>query len=628
MQESQNPVAPEGLGHVSEERLSLLDTSFLHLEEPTGLLHVGALCLLDGPLPFEAFSALLASRLGALARFRQRPVRPALALHAPAWERDPDFDLARHARHIRLPPPGGGTELHQVVDDLFARPFDHRHPLWETYVIEGLRDGTTAIFTKVHHCMIDGMGGAPLLELLTDPAPEGAGDRAAAPAPPAEEAAAPSRSTVAALGAGALAGVRGLLAVAASPAAALSRVRQTLTAAEIVARLSRGPLRSMPFNGPLTGGRRVRWVRFPLDDFLALRGAAGCKVNDVALAVIAGALRRYLPADTVAGYGALVRALVPVSIGRPEERLALGNRVSAMLADLPIGIADPGQRLAAVAQEMRRLKETGQRHAFDLVLGSVSALPPPVGTVLARLAALRPVVHTVCTIVPAARGPRYVLGRRVREMQPIMPIGRNVGLGFAIVSYDRMLSISVTADSGLVDDVDRLCEALRAAEEELQASLGLGSTVPPPAGGGPAVADLMTTDVLTVDMHATLDRAWETMRVHRIRHLPVVDVRSRPAKLLGVVTHRDLLAAAPNSLAAPTEAERVRALRVARVLDVMEPHVSTATPGESAAEAGRRMVRHKVGCLPVVDESGRLVGIVTEEDFLRWATARMEAEAR
>ena len=606
-----------------EERLSFLDASFLYLEEPTGLLHVAAVCLLDGPVRFEDFAALVGARLGSLNRYRQRPVRPALDLTAPAWEDAPDFDPARHVHRVRLAPPGGDAELHRLVDDLFARPFDHRHPLWESHLIEGLRDGTAAIFTKVHHCMIDGVSGAQVLELLTDGAPDATIERPP-PAPAPADIPLRSRSTMAALGAGALAGVRGILAAATNPGAALSRVRQTWTAAELVAGLSRGPFKSMPFNGPLTGGRHIRWVRFPLDDFLALRGAAGCKVNDVALAVIAGALRRYLPASTVAGYGAAVRTLVPVSVRRPEERLALGNRVSAMLADLPIGIADPGQRLTAIAQEMRRLKETGQRHAFDLVLGTVSALPLPVSAVLARLTALRPVVHTVCTNVPGAREPRYLLGRRVREIHPIVPIGLNVGLGFAILSYDRVLSISVTADSGLVPDVERLCHALRASEAELRACFGIASASPRAAGGGPTVATLMTTDVLTVDPNATLDRAWETMRVHRIRHLPVVDSRARPPTLVGLVTHRDLLAASSSSLAFPTEGERVRVLRIARVHDLMETHLSTATPEEPAAEAGRRMVRHKIGCLPVVDEGGRLVGIVTEEDFLRWAAAHME----
>ncbi len=614
------------------DRLSFLDASFLYLEEPTGLLHVGAVCLLDGPLAFEDFAALIASRLATVHRYRQRPVRPALDLNPPAWEEAPGFDPTRHTHRIRLAPPADAAALHRAVDDLFARPFDHRHPLWESYLIEGLRDGTAVIFTKVHHCMIDGVSGTQVLELLTDAAPDAVAEAPApAPAAPARADAAPAnRSVVAALGAGALAGVRGLLAAAGNPGAALSRIRETWTAAELVARLSRWPVRAMPFNGPLTGGRSVRWVRLPLDDVLALRGAAGCKVNDVALAVIAGALRAYLPAGAVAGYGATVRALVPVSIRRPEERLALGNPVSAMLVDLPIGIADPAQRLAAVAQEMRHLKETGQRHAFDLVLGTVSALPSPVSAVLARLSALRPAIHTVCTNVPGAREPRYVLGRRVREIHPVVPIGLNVGLGFAILSYDRMLSLSVTADSGLVDDVERLCHALRASAEELRVSLGVAPAAPRPGApapvtDGPSVAALMTTDVLSVDQHATLARAWETMRVHRIRHLPVVDRRGR---LVGLVTHRDLLAASNSSLAFPTEPERAGALRVARVHDLMETHLSTVSPDEPAAEAGRRMVRHKIGCLPVVDANGRLVGIVTEEDFLRWATAHMETEAR
>jgi CBS-domain-containing membrane protein len=234
-------------------------------------------------------------------------------------------------------------------------------------------------------------------------------------------------------------------------------------------------------------------------------------------------------------------------------------------------------------------------------------------------------VHTVCTNIPGPRETRYVLGERVLEIHPIVPLAASIGLGFAIFSYDGKLSIAATADAGLVPDADRLPEALNASAEELRASLALADApARVRAADRTTVADLMTREVTVLAARDSLAHAWEVMHQKRIRHLPVV---GRHERLIGLVTQRDLLAAAQSSLSFRTEAERVRLLGLARAEDVMETHLSTARPDESAAEVGLRMVRHKIGCLPVVDDSGRLGGIITEEDFLRWATSHMEGAA-
>jgi CBS domain-containing membrane protein len=217
------------------------------------------------------------------------------------------------------------------------------------------------------------------------------------------------------------------------------------------------------------------------------------------------------------------------------------------------------------------------------------------------------------------------LATPVLDVHPIVPIGLDMGLGFAILSYAGALSISATADPALVPEADRVPQALQAAAAELHTALGTrpAAAVPattPASSRGPCVADLMTRDVVMIRPEATLADAWTTMQRARIRHLVVSDPQGR---LAGILTQRDLLAAAQSRMTFPDDQDRLRMLSWVHVADAMETHVSTATPDESAASAGRRMADHKLGCLPVVD-GDRLVGVVTEHDFLTWATTTME----
>ncbi|MGH7895408.1 MAG: CBS domain-containing protein, partial [Candidatus Binatia bacterium] len=280
--------------------------------------------------------------------------------------------------------------------------------------------------------------------------------------------------------------------------------------------------------------------------------------------------------------------------------------------------------LHAVIHETRALKAHGQPQALGLAMAIAGALPSATGPLLVALSSRYPAVHTVCTNVPGPRGTRYLLGRRVLAIHPIVPIGIDMGLGFAILSYERSLSISVTADPALAPDVEQLPAALQAAADELHAILGTRTavTVAPPTRA-PTVADLMSRTVVTIGPESTLAEAWKTVDDARIRHLPVVDARG---VLLGIVTHRDLLAAAQSRITFPDEGDRLRMLTWVHVADVMETHLSVASPTEAAADAGRRMATQKIGCLPVVD-GGSLVGLVTDHDFLRWATTSMERPA-
>ena len=583
-------------------RLSPLDATFLYFERPLQRLHVGCVALLDGPLAFPAFVDTVGKRLAAIPRYRQRPVRPLLDLDWPRWQEDPHFDVRRHFRHVGVPPPGGPAEFHEVVDTLFATPLDEQHPLWENYLIDGLADGRSAILCKVHHAMIDGVSGTQVLEAMSDDPPRQDGVQAA-PRPTA--AAAPS-----------------LLRTLASPRALIGRARDALGAAATLGPMLFEPVSDLPFNGHLTDARRIVWASFALDDFLAMRGDHGCKVNDVVLAVITGAIRRWMQARGVDPTGRRVRTLVPVSVRRPEDHMALGNLVASMFPTLPIGIADPVERLHAVATEMRTLKEKGQAQASGMLMSLLGSMPAPLGALLGRLLPERAIINTVCTNVPGPRQACLVAGRRIVEIHPMVPLFQNMGIEFAILSYDGQLSITAAVDPTLVPDADTIPDHLAASADELRAALR--PTARPAtafmAPSIPRVAGLMTTPPITVRPEDRLATAWRLMRTYRIRHLPAVDANGR---LVGLVTHRDLLAASSSSIIANSEDERVQLLTWAGVGDVMETHLSVAHPDESAAAAGERLLRHKIGCLPVVEGDAQLVGIVTEEDFLRWATTEM-----
>lgn len=578
----------------SPRTLSAQDASFLWWERGTQHLHVGAVTLLDGPVEHVALIRLIEERLCSLPRWRQRPVRPVLDWHLPTWENVPGFEPRFLVRHVAAPPPGRETDLRTVCEAIFSTPLDPELPLWEFTLVSGLEGDRSAVVSKLHHCMIDGVSGAQVLDALTD-----SDDGSPPPLPP---------------------GIPEPVAV--SP---LDRLAIGLrTAWEIGTTLFEFfavPPTPLPFTGPLSPARQLVWTSFSLDDILALRGAAGCKVNDIVLAIITGALRREILACGGSVDRAVVRAMVPVSTRTAGQRDSLGNLVSAMSPLLPVHLADAGERLRAIQRELRARKERGQAQAMSALVSLLDVLPSAVDALLGRLTPDRLVYSTVCTNIPGPRGRRTMLGRRVLDIHPYVPLAFRMGIEFAILSQGDRLSISATVDPALVPQADRLADALRDAFAELQAAFRPAEPLAPSgAGGGMRVGDLMTSPVLTLGPRDSLATAWRLMRRARIRHLPVV---APDGKLLGLLTQRDLLGASTSTVTVPDEAERVGMLALVRAEDVMESHVQVTRADAPAAEAGACMLRGKIGCLPVVDAEGRLAGIVTAEDFLRWATNRL-----
>ena len=465
---------------VAVERLSALDAGFLGLENDRQQMHVGSLLVFEGPAPsFEDFSAHIESCLDLLPRHRQRVQRMPLDLARPVWVDDPHFLLDYHLRHTAIPAPGGGDQLRAVFSRVSSQRLDAHRPLWELWLVEGLTEQRWAIITKTHHAMIDGVAGREVMEVLLDSDPHA---RRAAPSEwrPRGQ---PSRVGLAVSG---MAGLVRLPAEAARAAAGAVRglgspgdvVRAG--AASAVGLASVGRRAAAPthvLNGPLGPHRRWGWARAELADVKAVKAAAGCSVNDVVLAAIAGGFREYLRGrgeDVDAG-ATTIRSLVPVSVRTEAHRGRLGNHVTAMFADLPVEVAGPRERLDAVARQMSRLKGSGQAAGVESALSAADFVPATLMALGARVYAFtgQRVVNTVTTNIPGPQHPLYLLGRRMLELFPYIPVAESVRVSIGIVSYDGHLTIGATGDYDAVPDLDVLCAAIEGSLAELVDTVGV-----------------------------------------------------------------------------------------------------------------------------------------------------------
>ena len=466
-------------------RMTSLDASFLYLEQPHALLHVAGIYTFARPLDYERLVRYVRDRLPLIPRYTQRAVMVPLNLSHPTWEPDPHFDIHRHIERHKLSSPGNDAALAALCARLFAEPLDRSRPLWEMHFIERYGNGC-ALLAKTHHCMIDGASGVQLLNLLMDPTPKpprlallqqpqtGQPQQAELPNP-----------LVHAIG-GLLDTARTQWTVGrrtvrslAHPTRALGDLRQTLDAIGAAVRTLVTGAPPMPFNGPIGAKRAIAWARLSLNEVKAVKNRLGGTVNDVVLAVISGALRNYLRARGIHIDRTELKAMVPVDVRAEHEHLKLGNRVSMMVAPLPIGITDPVERLRQVSAAMDLLKSSGQADQMQRIVALTDLLPPPLQRPLARLQASVSPVNTICTNVPGPRETRYLLGEPVQLMVPLVPLAAGIGLGFAILSYADQLTIGLNADAERVPDINDLAAALHEAFDELWAATGLERVVTP-----------------------------------------------------------------------------------------------------------------------------------------------------
>ncbi len=456
------------------DRLTALDASFLHQEGPESHMHIGALTIFDGPPPrFGELLALIDSRLALVPRYRQRLARTPLDRGLPVWIDDAAFRLEYHVRHVALPSPGGHDELLTLVSRTFSTQLDRRRPLWELWFVEGLAGDGFALIFKTHHAVIDGVAGLDLATVIFDLRSQ----QDAATEPPAAWTPQRNPGLLGLIGLGAARDARegltlltGAMSAATHPRRAAKRLREAAEGlGEIVwAALNAAP--ETPLNVPIGPYRRYVTVSGSLDDFKTIKGAFGGTVNDVVLAVVTGALRSFLRSRGVRTEGLELRALVPVSLrGSSEGGEVIGNRLAALRATLPVYIADPLARLAAVRSAMEGIKESRQALGAEVLAGVQNFAPPTILAQASRINFSTRLFNLLVTNLPGPQIPLYVLGHEIREVYPIAFLPRDHALAVAIMSYNGQLNFGLLADSQALPELDRFAGWVSEAIEELLA---------------------------------------------------------------------------------------------------------------------------------------------------------------
>jgi WS/DGAT/MGAT family acyltransferase len=460
------------------ERLSALDAEFLHVEDGIAHMHIAGISVFEGPRPELAeLTAMIEAKLHRIPRYRQRVRAVPLELGRPVWVDDPHFDLGYHIRHTALPSPGDDLALRRLMSRLMAQELDRQRPLWEVWFVEGLEGDRWALISKVHHCMVDGVSGTDLLGVLLDLDPD-----APLPEPPPWSPEPEPSGAAKVLDAWSGLVADGLGLAARAPAAARDPRRSVASLVDTgrgLLELTRHLGRTTPTTLEGTIGPHRSWAHavVPLDDVKDVRRQLGTTINDVVLAVLAGAFRDLLihrgedPDTTV------LRTLVPVSVRTEDARGVPDNRVSVILFELPVHLADPMARVEAVKVQMAARKASHMSEAGEVVVRLGDLAPPMVvGTVMraaTKVLARMPQrsVNTVTTNVPGPQLTLYCLGRRMVSHLPFVPLSHGVRIGVAILSYDGNLAFGVTGDRDTASDVDVLADAVPRGLDELRRQL-------------------------------------------------------------------------------------------------------------------------------------------------------------
>jgi len=474
------------------DRLTALDNSFLILEKPNSYMHVAATMIFeagpletaDGGIDADAIRQVFASSLHLIPRYRQKLAYVPLTSQ-PVWVDDDRFNLDFHLRHSALPRPGSDLQLKRLSGRIMQQHLDRQRPLWELWVIEGLSGGRFALISKVHHCMIDGISGVDMLKILMSPfetqdvheTPQ----FIPRPTPSGLELVRDEIAHWARLPLEAARGVGSLIA------AAQDTQRELLTRGRAVAEtlgVSFRTASATPLNGEIGPHRRFDWLTMSLAEIKAIRRGLGGSLNDIVLTIVTGAVRRFLQRRLVDPRRIDFRVMTPVSVRTEDERGSFGNRVSAWTVDLPVGEEDPRRQLDAIRRTTSELKAS-KRAVGAEVLTQVAEWTPSTLLSLAgrNMTRLLP-FNMVVTNVPGPQFPMYMLGSRLLETFPHVPLVDNLGLGIALLSYDGKLCWGFSADYDLVPDLAAYVKATRESFEELQ-QLAARSQPPAQAGAAP-----------------------------------------------------------------------------------------------------------------------------------------------
>ena len=453
----------------STDRLTGLDASFLYLESGPAHMHVASTTLFEGPAPaYDELVGHIESRLHLVPRFRQKLRMVPYGQGRPKWVDDPQFNLRYHIRHTALPEPGSEEQLRILASRVFSQRLDRSKPLWEMWLVDKVANDRFALVTKSHHCLVDGVSGVDITNVLFDAAREPETVPEVEPWTPRPE---PSDAQV--LG-------EALVERATSPAEAVRGVRALfraprriaragLDAAEAAGAFARAGLGApdSPFNVDIGPYRRFATVSVDLEDIKRVKNALGGTVNDVVLAAVTGALGRYLRGRGQSTHELELRAMVPISVRTADEHGALGNRVSSYMAPLPVWCDDPAECLRKVSETMGDLKQSKQAVGATLITELTNFAPPTIAGQAARLQSRQRFFNLVVTNVPGPQFPLYLLGRELQAIFPMVPLARRQAVCFGIMSYNGQVNFGLIGDYDAMPDLDVLASDLEGSLADL-----------------------------------------------------------------------------------------------------------------------------------------------------------------
>jgi len=451
------------------ERLSGLDTSFLHLERSGAHMHVASTSIFEGTAPTHAeFREHIGSRLHLVPRFRQKLRFVPFTQGRPVWIDDPHLNLDYHVRQTALPAPGSDEQLRNLAARIFSQQLDRSKPLWELWLVEGLSGDRFAIIGKSHHALVDGVSGVDITTVLFDLDPEPAGTPDKAP----PWLASPEPTDVQLLTEAWKERLTSPREIYRGVRHALRGPRQVLKGVGATSKIVTAGM-SAPdtvFNVEIGPHRRFQMTQTDLDDLKRVKDAHGGTVNDVILSIVAGGIGRYLRARGHDTTGLELRAMVPVSVRAAEEHGALGNRISAMMAPLPVWCEDPVERLQLMTEEMGDLKSSGQAVGAEILTKLTDFAPSTIASQAARLQPAQRFFNLVVTNVPGPQFPLYVLGRKMESIFPMVPLARRQALCVGIMSYNGQVNFGLIGDYDAMADLDSFALDLEAATKEVIAT--------------------------------------------------------------------------------------------------------------------------------------------------------------
>ena len=462
------------------ELLSALDASFLGIEDESCHMHVGGVMLFDaeplrstsGGIDIERIRSAIHARLHLLPRFRQRLAYVPYE-RIPIWVDDDRFRLAYHVRHTALPQPGDERALKRLVGRIMSQPLDRKRPLWEMWVVEGLQGDRFALINKTHHCMIDGISGADIMSVLLESYPNAQSEppRPWKPRPHPSDArlvldeiqrraAQPTEAWQA------------LYEAWQDPHKTVRKVVEAATAMIQAAAPALSPVSPTPINVRVGPHRRFDWTEMRVADLKAVKHVLGGTLNDVVLAIVAGALRVFFTQRGLDLEDLEIRALVPVSVRAQDERGRLGNRVAEITVPLPVKLPSPVARLRFVQRTTAALKESRQALGAQVLTAISDWTVPNLLVQSVRLAARTRPYNLIVTNVPGPQIPLYLQGALMRTAYPVVPLFENLGLVVGLFSYNGGLYWGINADWEQVVDLHDFLLAVESSFRDLQEAAG------------------------------------------------------------------------------------------------------------------------------------------------------------